>query len=199
MAITINGKTYRNLQEQVLQNQKDIEALQEGGGTDISELEGQVSELNQQMARTLKLPMSGSADTRIVAVNAAGDQEMLSIGNGLSVEYGSLVATGGGGGGGSWKKGYIMLYNLADTFSIDTPEGEPPVIIGIETETGYFTATLTNNAQASSPNAVSTLFYAWNTICCITSEDGVCKIIDAQTGQTPPNGGEGATIEYWYL
>lgn len=197
MAITINGKTYRNLQEQVLQNQKDIEALQAGGGTDISGLTEQVSELNQQMARTLKLPMSGSPDTRIVAVNGTNDQEMLNIGNGLSIEYGSLVATGGGGG--SWKKGYVMLYNLADTFTIDTPNGEPPVIIGIETETGYFTATLTNNAQASSPSAVSTLFYAFNTICCITSEDGTCRIIDAQSGQTPPNDGEGATIEYWYL
>ena len=198
MAITINGKTYRNLQEQVLQNQKDIEQLQADGGADISGLTEQVSELNQQMARTLKLPMSGSPDTKIVAVNGMNDQEMLNIGSGLSIEYGSLVVTGSSGGG-SWKKGYIMLYNLADTFSIDTPEGEPPVIIGIETETGYFTATMTNNAQASSPNAVSTLFYAFNTICCITSEDGICKIIDAATGQTPPNSGEGATIEYWYL
>lgn len=188
----------KSWERQVLENTEAIKALQAGGGADISELEGQVSELNQQMARTLKVPLDFSADTRLVAVNNVNDQEMLSIGSGLAIENGSLVATGGGSGGGSgWTKDSVYLSDLSETFTLNVTDAEAPIIIGIEASEGYYSATLTNNAQASYPNAYSTLFYAWGTTCCIRSEDGTCKIIDAATGQTPPNDGW-ATIEYWY-
>lgn len=185
----------KSWEQQVLDNTKAIKQLQEGGGSELAE---QVSELNQQMARTLKLPMSGSADTRIVAVNDTGDQEMLSIGNGLSIEYGSLVASGADGSG-TWTKKSIQLNDLAESFSLDVTDAEAPIIIGIENEAGYFSATMTNNAQSSSPKAYSTLFYAWGTVCCIASEDGICQIVDASTGQTPPNSGYGALVEYWFM
>ena len=88
MAITINGKTYRNLTEQVLKNKEDIAALQEGGGA--SDLEGQVSQLNQEMARTLKLPMSAPAKTKLVAVDSTNAQEMIDLAGTLQIKDGAL-------------------------------------------------------------------------------------------------------------
>lgn len=188
----------KSWERQVLENTEAIKQLQEGGSPDLVE---QVSELNQQMARTLKLPITSNPETRIVAVSGSNDQQMLSIGSGLDIQDNSLVATGGSGGGSaSWVKAYVMLYDIADTFSLDRGgDPEAPTLIGLETSDGYYTATLTNNAQSSAPSAYSTLFYAFGTVCCIKSEDGTCSIIDAATGQTPPNSGGGATVEYWYL
>lgn len=47
--------------------------------------------------RSLLTPVSAPADTKIVAVDNTNSQKMLTIGNGLSVENGSLKASGGSG------------------------------------------------------------------------------------------------------
>lgn len=181
----------KSWERQVLENTEAIKELQAGGEADISEL-------NQQMARTLKTPLQSPYETVLVSIDDSNSQSNLFIGSGLSIENGNtLVATGGGAGGGGWTKGTVRINDLAETFYLDVTDAEAPIIIGIEAIEGYYSATMTNNAQASYPNAYSTLFYAWDTICCIKSEDGTCHIIDAATGQTPPNDG-GVTIEYWY-
>lgn len=188
----------KSWERQVFENTEAIKELQAGGGSELAE---QVSELNQQMARTLKTPLQRPIETILVSIDESNSQANLIIGSGLSIENeNTLVATGGGSGGGGWKKAWVMLYDLADTFSLDRGgDPEAPTLIGLETTEGYYTATLTNNAQASSPSAYSTLFYAFGTVCCIKSEDGSCSIIDAATGQTPSNSGGGVTVEYWYL
>ena len=185
----------KSWEKQVLENTKAIKQLQEGGGSELAE---QVSELNQQMARTLQLPLSPTYDIELVAVYGR-DQQMITIGEGLTFDNNTLKATGGSGGSGTWTKKSIQLNDLAESFSLDVTDAEAPIIIGIENEAGYFSATMTNNAQSSSPKAYSTLFYAWGTVCCIASEDGICQIVDASTGQTPPNSGYGALVEYWFM
>ena len=97
MAITINGKTYRNLQEQVLKNQDDIVELIDGVSNitgaitnEIGEVVEQVSELNQEIAKALKTPMAAPAATKLVAVDTSNDQALVSIGSGLTLENGTL-------------------------------------------------------------------------------------------------------------
>lgn len=51
-----------------------------------------------KLNRTLVTPMSAPASISLVAVNTANAQEMLTLGNGLSVSGGVLSASGGGGG-----------------------------------------------------------------------------------------------------
>ena len=115
MAITINGKTYRNLTEQVLKNQQDIAILKINSGiddgegediieeitqlqSDVSTLQGQTTTLNQQMARTLKTPVSTTTTTELVAIGAGNEQQSIAIGEGLTIENDTLKATSGSGG-----------------------------------------------------------------------------------------------------
>lgn len=85
----------KSWEKQVLENTKDIAELKAGGST--AELAEQVSELNQEMARTLKTPIQRPTETKIVAVDTSGDQAMLGIGDGLSISGGKLTAGGGSG------------------------------------------------------------------------------------------------------
>lgn len=84
----------KSWEKQVLENTKDIKELE----SKDSDLVEQVSELNQEIAKTLKTPMSAPAQTKLVAVDTANDQAMISIGEGLSLENGTLSAGGGGSG-----------------------------------------------------------------------------------------------------
>lgn len=224
--ITCNGKVYRNLQEQVLKNQMDIEELtiktDDIVNTDIGELRTEfeehveaaeealqehIEEANAKILaneeaiaaldeKVLKTPIHAPYTDALVGINSNNDQQLIYLGSNLSISNGILNTKSSGGGGG-WTKGTVELNDLAETFYLNVSNAESPTIIGIQASGGYYSATMTNNAQASYPHAYSTLFYAWETICCIKSEDGTCSIIDAATGQTPPNDG-GVTIEYWY-
>ena len=53
------------------------------------------AETQNTLARSLKTPVSAMRDTHIVAVDNTNAQTMLAIGNGLSVENGTLKSTGG--------------------------------------------------------------------------------------------------------
>lgn len=115
MAITINGKIYRNLQEQVLKNQDDIVELIDGVSNitgaitnEIGEVVEQVSELNQEIAKALKTPMAAPAATKLVAVDTSNDQALVSIGEGLTLENNTLSASGGSGGSGK----YLHVLNM---------------------------------------------------------------------------------------
>ena len=61
--------------------------------------------------RSLLTPESAPADTKIVAVNNTNTQTMLNIGNGLSVENGTLKASSGSGSG---EKLYLHTINIYD-------------------------------------------------------------------------------------
>lgn len=60
----------------------------------ISNLEGSVSELTPKVMRSLVTPMSAPAKTELVAVNGSNSQAMIEIGEGLSLENGTLKVTG---------------------------------------------------------------------------------------------------------
>ena len=96
MAIEINGKVYRNLTEQVAKNQEDIKELQDNTINmvpRVEELEGNVSELNQDVARALKTPLTSPSKTIIAGINTANSQVNLIPGIGLKIQGSTLNGT----------------------------------------------------------------------------------------------------------
>lgn len=77
----------KSWEKQVLENTKDIKELQNREDVDVTEI-------NQQLARTLKTPLQRPSDTEIVAVDNTNAQVMLGLGAGLSIESGKLTAGG---------------------------------------------------------------------------------------------------------
>lgn len=57
------------------------------------------ADILNDISRSLKTPLANPPATELVAVNNAGAQIMLNIGEGLSIENGALKASGGSGGG----------------------------------------------------------------------------------------------------
>lgn len=92
--IEVNGIVYRNLEEQVQKNKDDIEKLQDLAGSDISELESRIDNVESTLTnitpdvmRALKTPMSVPNTTKIVAVDETNSQEMLTPdSNGFIIE-----------------------------------------------------------------------------------------------------------------
>lgn len=78
----LNEKIDSRVQE--LQN--DIDA----NGGDIAGLQGDVSELNQTMQRTLKTPLATPPETLIVGIDDNGDQFNLNVRNGLFISNNSI-------------------------------------------------------------------------------------------------------------
>lgn len=62
----------------------------------LLELEGLIT---SKLAKALVTPMSAPSETQLVAIDDGNSQTMIEIGEGLSLENGTLKATGGGGGG----------------------------------------------------------------------------------------------------
>lgn len=102
----------------VVQNQVDQVETQLGfAQTDIVNVMDDVSELQQSDARSLKIPVNTPSDTQLVGVNNANAQEMITLGEGLTLENNILSASGGGGGGGgkyihTLKFGFYNQYYL---------------------------------------------------------------------------------------
>lgn len=85
-----NTKDIKDLENQVLENTDDIEELQ-------NKEEADVTEINQQLARALKTPISIPAATELVAVDDTNAQVMIGLGDGLTIDGGRLTVSGGGG------------------------------------------------------------------------------------------------------
>ena len=120
MAIEINGKTYRNLTEQVAKNQEDIQELQDNTINvvpRIEELEGNVSELNQDVARTLKTPLTSPTQTIITGINSANSQVNLLPGIGLKVQGSTLNGT--------------EIYECERDIDYDKYNAEIPTMVGM--------------------------------------------------------------------
>lgn len=84
-------------------------------GEDASHFELHLDgEIVEKLQRTLLTPMTTPASTQLVAVNTAGAQEMLTLGNGLSVSDGVISASGGGGGTSVGTILYIHLFTPSD-------------------------------------------------------------------------------------
>lgn len=66
------------------------------------------SEVEEKLSQTISKPLIAPTATELVAVDNTNSQTMLAIGDGLSVEDGTLKASGGGSSGGSG--GGIKLY-----------------------------------------------------------------------------------------
>lgn len=74
---------------------QNIELNGEDLNTRISTTETTLTEITPDVMRALKTPMSTPTNTELVAVDNTGAQTMLEIGDGLSVENGTLKASGG--------------------------------------------------------------------------------------------------------
>lgn len=79
----------KSWEKQVLENTQKLERL------NVEEIQADVSSLNQQMARTLKTPVSAPARTQLVGVDRANDQAMINLGEGLVYANNTLSAEGG--------------------------------------------------------------------------------------------------------
>ena len=67
----------------------------------LSDVMATVTDLTPLVMRSLKIPISAPADTRIVAIDDTNSQVLLRIGEGLTLENGTLKSFGGGTGGGT--------------------------------------------------------------------------------------------------
>lgn len=124
MAIEINDLFRISPQELIYRNRTDIDELQEKvsyNENDIEELqnnvEADVTEINQQLARALKTPISIPTETELVAVDDTNAQVMIGLGDGLAIEDGKLTVTGGGGGGGGGGASSDILIDVVNDLS----------------------------------------------------------------------------------
>lgn len=76
----VNVSTFNNLNQEV----QDLKTDVTGNMTDISSLQADVTELNQEMAKTLKTPMSAPNTTELVGVDSSNSQVMIKIDSALS-------------------------------------------------------------------------------------------------------------------
>jgi outer membrane murein-binding lipoprotein Lpp len=63
----------------------------------VEVVEENLTQIIPDVARALKTPISTPATTKLVAVDNTNSQEMITIGDNLTLENGTLKATGGGG------------------------------------------------------------------------------------------------------
>ena len=82
---------------------KKIEWIKRGmtanNGLHMQEVCDQIADATTEINNSLQKPTTAPSATQIVAVDNTNTQTMLNIGDGLSVENGSLKASGGGTGG----------------------------------------------------------------------------------------------------
>ena len=97
---------------------KKIEWIKRGmtanNGLHMQEVCDQIADATTEINNSLQKPTTAPSATQIVAVDNTNTQTMLNIGDGLSVENGSLKASGGSGG-----KKYMHYICLA----IPSPKG----------------------------------------------------------------------------
>ena len=74
--------------------------------------------ITNKLAKTLVTPTSTPTATEIVAVDNTNSQTMLAIGDGLSVENGTLKASGGSGGSSSLYLHHIKISGYNGTFTL---------------------------------------------------------------------------------
>lgn len=89
----------KSWEKQVLDNTIKIKEVDGKVGLvkdDILEVNSDISEINQQMAKTLKTPLQRPDDTELVAVDSTNSQSMIKVGDGLEIKNGFLnaLATG---------------------------------------------------------------------------------------------------------
>ena len=99
---------------------KKIEWIKRGmtanNGLHMQELCDQIAETIEN-TNSLQKPETAPENTQLVAVDNTNTQTMLNIGDGLSVENGSLKASGGGTGGKKYFH-YIEILNQASKIGI---------------------------------------------------------------------------------
>ena len=64
----------------------------------VEVVEENLTQITPDVARALKTPMSAPATTKLVAVDTTNSQEMITIGENLTLSNGILSATGGSSG-----------------------------------------------------------------------------------------------------
>lgn len=93
---TVNGKTYRNLEAQVLKNKKDIEDLDISGlEADVEALQGDVEQLQTDVAGKQDKLTAGSNIT-ITGNTISATDTTYEAGEGIEIEGNVISATGGG-------------------------------------------------------------------------------------------------------
>lgn len=91
----------QNLQSQISTkaNQSSLDTTNQNVSQNtsrISSIETTLTEITPNVMRALKTPISAPSSTELVGVDGSNAQTMIGIGDGLSIENGTLKATGGG-------------------------------------------------------------------------------------------------------
>lgn len=76
-------------------------------------------EVMQKIERALMLPLATPTEQKLVGIDNTNTQNLLSVGDGLTIENGTIKAVGGGGGGTKLYKHNVKSSNITDkTFVI---------------------------------------------------------------------------------
>ena len=200
MALEYKGKTYLNLQEQVLKNKEDIVELIDGVSDitgavteEIGEVVNQVSELNQEIAKALKTPITKPIATQLVGVNNTNAQEMITLGSGLSIEDGILNTTGSGGGEVTKDKYlHIIKFYTYHEYYYD-PEGYVVVALPLNTNRVFINTDDDRQQAADLANAINQSIQDGYSFGFIDNEGRNCRIVIEPGTQTT-----GTTIMTWF-
>ena len=96
---------------------KKIEWIKRGmtanNGLHMQEVCDKIADATAAINNSLQKPTTAPSATQIVTVDNTNTQTMLNIGDGLSVENGSLKASGGGGGGNLYLKEISLTMSAA--------------------------------------------------------------------------------------
>ena len=181
----------KSWEKQVLENTNKIKELEESGGSDVtryefnalssrvSTAEGDIDQLEDDLAivqnatsRALKTPVVAPASTQLVAVNTGNDQAMISIGSGLSLQNGTLSATGGGGSGSGKYLHVIKFAVYTETYQYGQ------IMLLLNTNTNF---TGTDNENAPTYDQFFDLGMAmsdagYTTACVLTHGDGFTSL-----------------------
>ena len=84
------NSSVQTLNQSISQNVNELQQDIDANGGDIASLQGDVSELNQEISKTLKTPMSAPSTTELVGVDNTNSQVMLEIGNGINIVNGVI-------------------------------------------------------------------------------------------------------------
>lgn len=97
---------------------KKIEWIKRGmtanNGLHMQEVCDQIADATTEINNSLQKPEIAPQNTQIVAVDNTNTQTMLNIGDGLSVENGSLKASGGGTGGKKYMHYILFSFLLSE-------------------------------------------------------------------------------------
>ena len=117
--IEINGKVYRNLQEQVKKNMDDIAELQQGGGVTVDAYTKAESDAKFQTIAG----MTDYVTQTELTTDLADKQDTLVSGTNIkTINNQSLLGEGNitiGGGGGSYTSGTGITIDSLDVISVD--------------------------------------------------------------------------------